>query len=291
VAVDVAAPDACARLDSALASMPPLAGIVHAAGVVADAPLHAHDDDRMATVLAPKVDGAWNLHRLSATRALDFFVAFSSAASLIGSSGQAAYAAANAFLDALAYHRRTLGLPAVCINWGPWGGAGMATTDLVRQRLARRGITPLDPGEALSVFRSALAPDAPVRFGVLTADWPTFARQFPRGPSRYFERVAGMTKEIATAPVEIAALPRDARGSALQALVREHCAAVLGFANPSDIGSTDTFRDIGLDSLTAVELASRLETVLGLPIPRTLPLDNGSVEAMSVRLATLLETA
>src|SRR5258708_11587520 len=107
-------------------SMPPLRGIIHAAGVLDDGLLLNLDRERLAAVMAPKVEGAWNLHALTLNRPLDFFVLFSSVASALGSPGQGSYAAANAFLDALSQHRRTLGLPSLTINWGPWAAVGMA---------------------------------------------------------------------------------------------------------------------------------------------------------------------
>src|SRR5262249_23185671 len=131
-----------ARIDS---SMPPLRGIIHVAGVLDDGLLLNLDRERLAAVMAPKFEGAWNLHSLTLNRPLAFFVLFSSIASVLGSPGQGPYAAANAFLDALSHHRRALGLPALTINWGPWGDVGMAARANRGRRLTMRGIDAIPP--------------------------------------------------------------------------------------------------------------------------------------------------
>jgi hypothetical protein len=133
--------------------MPPLRGIFHAAGVLDDGLMLNLDEERFQKVLEPKMLGAWNLHALTQTTPLDFFVLFSSAASLLGSPGQSNYAAANAFLDALAHHRQALNLPALSINWGPWAMVGLAATQANRgDRLAMLGIESLSPAQGIEAL-------------------------------------------------------------------------------------------------------------------------------------------
>ena len=125
------------------ATLPPLKGIIHAAGVLDDGVLSQQNWSRWETVLMPKVRGAWNLHQATRDLPLDFFVLYSSVASVLGSAGQSNYAAANAFLDGLAQHRQSLGLPALSVNWGPWAEEGMSTNEVVRRQLAKQRIIPL----------------------------------------------------------------------------------------------------------------------------------------------------
>ena len=160
---------------------PPLRGIVHAAGVVDDAVLLQQDWPRFERVMAPKVEGAWNLHVLARTRPLDFFVLFSSVASLLGSAGQANYAAANAFLDALAHRRRAEGLRGLAVNWGPWAEVGMAARlgDADRRRLARSGLSPMPADRALDALGRALAANV-AQAAILEMDWRVQAQERPR---------------------------------------------------------------------------------------------------------------
>ena len=175
-AADVSQPGAIERVLSELAaSMPPLRGVVHAAGMLDDGVVQRQNWPRFERVLAPKISGAWRLHTLTADVDLDFFVCFSSAASLLGWAGQGNYAAANAFLDALAQHRRAVGLPALSINWGPWRTLGMAASlgERERARLAESGLGAIDPAEGLAVLGELLETDEP-QVAVLPVDWPKF---------------------------------------------------------------------------------------------------------------------
>ena len=141
---DVArADDVASVIESIRMSMPPLRGVVHAAGVLDDGIVAHLDQRRLRDVMAPKVDGAWNLHALTRDVDLDFFVLFSSAASVLGSPGQAHYAAANSFLDALAWHRRAEGRSALSINWGPWAEVGLVNRPEQVRHLSRHGIEPM----------------------------------------------------------------------------------------------------------------------------------------------------
>ena len=151
-------------------SMPPLRGVFHAAGILDDGVLLQLDEERFARVMAPKVSGAWNLHRLTLEDDLDFFVLFSSAASVLGSPGQGNYVAANAFLDALAHHRRALGMPALAINWGAWTEVGLATRSDRVEHLTRQGIMPFTPEQGVLLMERMLELDLVQCMGV-AMDW------------------------------------------------------------------------------------------------------------------------
>src|SRR5262249_34104842 len=180
---DVADAAAVARmLQEVRSTMPPLGGIIHAAGALADAFLLRQDAATLRRVLAPKIQGAWNLHTQTQDCRLDFFVCFSSVAALLGSPGQGNYAAANASLDALAHHRRALGLPVLSINWGPWSEGGMAATLSHRQqeRWAALGMRTIAPSQALERLGDLIGRDIS-QAAVLDVDWSTFMPQFYRG--------------------------------------------------------------------------------------------------------------
>ncbi|MEM6446994.1 MAG: SDR family NAD(P)-dependent oxidoreductase, partial [Cyanobacteria bacterium P01_D01_bin.123] len=182
IAADVARPEDVEQLLAEIdASMPPLKGIIHAAGVLDDGVLQQQDWARFEKVMAPKVAGTWNLHQATQALPLDFFVCFSSIASLLGAPGQGNYAAANAFMDALAEHRRALGLPGLSINWGPWSTAGMASelTDRDRDRWAAQGLKAIDLQPGLQMLVTLLKRSGQV--GAIPIDWSTFMRQFPSG--------------------------------------------------------------------------------------------------------------
>ncbi len=171
-----------ADLAAVLARAPrPVRGVVHAAGVLDDGVLMQQTWARFEAVLAPKVQGAWNLHRLTRDQPLDFFVLFSSSAALLGSPGQGSYTAGNAFLDALAHHRRALGLPALSIDWGPWSGVGMAAAlDEQRRRWAALGVSEIAPPQGLELLQHALTQDL-TQVAALPVDWVRFLRTFPAG--------------------------------------------------------------------------------------------------------------
>jgi acyl transferase domain-containing protein/NAD(P)-dependent dehydrogenase (short-subunit alcohol dehydrogenase family)/acyl carrier protein len=198
VAADIAdAADVERIFADVLPHLPPLAGVVHAAGVLDDALVAQQTVDRFRRVLAPKVAGAWNLHVRTRALPLDFFVCYSSAASLVGSAGQANYAAGNAFLDALAHHRRALGLRALSINWGAWAGDGMAGGDRMRGRLDAHGLSAIQAADGLAVLsrlieseRHGDADACPAAVGVFPVDWTRFLRQFPAGVPLRFSALA-----------------------------------------------------------------------------------------------------
>jgi hypothetical protein len=179
--MDVArAEEVAAVLSRIEQSMPPLRGVIHAAGVFDDGVLLKQDWARFAGVMAPKVEGAWNLHSLTQHLGLDFFVLFSSASALLGGPGQAGYAAANAFLDGLVHYRRAQGAAALSINWGPWAEVGQAAVLglSLQRRYAAQGIGAIAPQEGLSVLES-LIQGREAQVAVLSVQWSSYLQQFP----------------------------------------------------------------------------------------------------------------
>ncbi|MEV5156659.1 SDR family NAD(P)-dependent oxidoreductase [Streptomyces werraensis] len=296
--VTVAAGDAAdrERLADLLADVPavhPLTAVVHTAGVLDDGVLTAQTPDRLDRVLRPKTDAAQTLHDLTRHLDLDAFVLFSSAAGTLGSAGQAGYAAANAHLDAFASWRRAQGLPALSLAWGPWADDGMAAaldaTDAARLR--RTGLVPLTSQEALALFDTALATEAPVLLPLRLdparagTDIPAVLRHPTTGGAP--RRTAGTTAGPAPAPQSptladrVAGLPRAERTALLLELVRTEVAAVLGHPGPDGIPAGRSFKDVGFDSLTAVELRNRLTAATGLRLTPTLVFDHPTPQALA----------
>jgi myxalamid-type polyketide synthase MxaE and MxaD len=241
--------------------MPPLRGVVHAAGLLDDKTLLQLDEERLRAVLRPKVAGAWHLHGLTAGAPLDLFVLFSSVASLLGSPGQGNYAAANAFLDALAHLRRAQGLPAVSINWGPWSDVGLAVAPGRGERLAQRGLGTLAPDQALAALERVLERgDAQV--AVVPFDLARWRQFYPAvGDLPLFALLQG-PEPPAAAPASAAAAPATTPES-LTAYLRDLLARVLG--QPATRVDLDRpLTRLGIDSLMAVEVRNRIETDLGV---------------------------
>jgi len=270
----------------------PLRGVVHAAGVLDDGVMQNLDEARFAKVLAPKVHGAWNLHELTEEADLGFFVMFSSTASLLGSAGQANYAAANAFLDGLAYHRRAKGLVAKSINWGPWSGAGMATrmapADLAR--LERYGFGALDTEQGLSMLRSALAHKAP-ELAVLSLDTRRMQKAWPSGaaPVVFSELIAAHAsprRAASSSPAvdRLEPLAPSERHGALTELLAECVASVLALPSSAHVSPDRPLQEMGLDSLMAVELRNKVSDLIGQPLAATLMFDYPTVGKLAEHL-------
>ncbi|WP_461012538.1 type I polyketide synthase, partial [Streptomyces capparidis] len=288
-----------AALADALAGVP-LTGVVHTAGVLADGVVTSLTRERLDAVLRPKVDAAWNLHELTRDRDLSAFVLFSSAAGTLGAPGQGNYAAANAFLDALAGHRGAAGLPGVSLAWGLWATpsgmtGGMDDGDL--RRLARTGLLPLATEQGLALFDAAVADGRPVlvpaRLNTAGAAWqdevPFLLRGLVRAPARR-DTGAGSAAALRR---RLADAPEAERDRLLLDLVRTHVAAVLGHEAAGTIDPERGFMDLGLDSLTALELRNRLTAATGQRVTPTLVFDHPTPAAVArhLRAALLPEAA
>ncbi|MCP3097313.1 SDR family NAD(P)-dependent oxidoreductase [Myxococcus sp. K15C18031901] len=293
---DVTRADDVARLLSSVdAELPPLRGVVHAAGVIADGVLTQLDAERLRAVLAPKVQGAWNLHVQTLGRPLDAFVMFSSAASVLGSPGQGNYAAANAFMDALAHHRRAAGLPALSLDWGPWAEVGLAAVATNRgERLALRGVGNMPPEQALTALGRLLATDA-AQVAVVPLDlrqWREFylgAAQSPFLSVLMQERVSTPGPRKGGARELLANAEPAARRGLLEEYLREQLGRILRM-EPARIDPEQPFGDLGMDSLTGLELRNRLESGLKLTLSATLAYAYPTVRALTTHLFGKLES-
>jgi pimaricinolide synthase PimS1 len=294
-------------LSAALRKIPtehPLSAVVHTAGVLDDAMIGSLTEARLDGVLAPKLDAAWALHELTADADLAAFVLFSSAAGLVDGVGQANYAAGNTFLDALAEHRRDLGLPATSLAWGLWSpdegealgmGATLSKADL--NRIARLGLVPLTVSESLAALDAALATGAPavvptrVDRAALRAreDIPALLRGLaPIGRRRAAATISGELTPERQFAERFAPLSEADRDRAVLDLVRTHVAAVLGHDSAGAISPSRPFGEIGFDSLAAVELRNVLDSVTGMRLPATLVFDHPTPRALAEHIVTRL---
>ncbi|MGN9767719.1 type I polyketide synthase [Micromonospora sp. SD12] len=284
-ACDVADRAALAKLLDEVPADAPLTSVVHAAGVLEDGVLDGLTADRLATVLRPKVLGALHLHELTVGRELRAFVLFSAMAGQLGAAGQGSYAAANAYLDALAEQRHRQGLPATSVAWGPWSAGGMAATDqAVEERRRRTGVARLDTAPALTALAQCVARGEPATM-VAGIDWaryvPGFVAVRPSpliaGVAEARRAVAERAEDTGVSAESLAALlagQTDAeRRKTLLELVRGQAAAVLGHASMDAVEPDRAFRELGFDSLTAVELRNRLTAATGVRLPATVVFD------------------
>ncbi|RPF25315.1 acyl transferase domain-containing protein [Streptomyces sp. Ag109_G2-6] len=300
-ACDAADRDALAAVLAAVPAEHPLTAVVHAAGVSDDGVISALTPERVAAVLRPKADAAVNLHELTRGEDLTAFVLFSSVAAAFGGPGQGNYAAANAFLDSLAQHRRALGLPATSLAWGLWAersGLAGKLDDAHLDRIGRTGVAAMDSEEALGLFDAATAlPDAhlmPARLDLAAfraqgaARIPALLRALVRVPARRSAAGAAAAAEDNALAVLLAALAPEDRERHLLDLVRTQAAAVLGHAGPDGIEARRAFSDLGFDSLTAVEMRNALKALTGLPLSATLIFDYPTPQVLAGHLAELL---
>jgi polyketide synthase 12 len=271
----------------------PLGAIIHAAGAIEDATIEALSAESLESAFAPKVDGAWHLHELSEGMDLSAFVTFSSAAGVLGSPGQGNYAAANAYLDALAQRRRAEGLPATSIAWGLWQRESAMTAhlgegDLARMR--RSGVAALTDRQGLDLFEQALRGGhaatlalgidrAGLRAQAAAGALPAILSNLVRAPARRRSSAGPSLAKM------LASTPEAGREALVLGLVRAEVATVLGHGSPEAIEPTKAFKEMGFDSLAAVELRNRLQAATGLRLGATAVFDHPSSAALAGLLA------
>jgi NAD(P)-dependent dehydrogenase (short-subunit alcohol dehydrogenase family) len=285
---------ALARVD---ATMPPLRGVVHAAGVIEDGMLLRQNWSRLSSVIEPKVVGAAHLHRLTADRGLDLFVLMSSYAAVLGAPGQAGYAAANAGLEALAQRRAGDGLASTAIGWGPWDGVGMAADAATASVWSDRGIRPLSSAAALELFDELIAAGVDA-CTALDVDWSTYATWSGRGRTRP-ELALLASRGLSAMQPEAGALLRGYEATAPMDRERyvEHyvggvVADVLGIRSGQLVDPDRGLFDLGIDSMMAVTLANRLRSELPDPtaLPMTLAIDYPTVSVLAAAVSRALRT-
>lgn len=291
---DVTDPDALHSLmDMLREKLPPLRGVIHAAGVLDDQTIMQMDANRFREAIKPKMDGAWNLHVLTQDMPLDFFVMYSSVAGVLGLAGQSNYAAGNAFLDGLAHYRRARGLPALSVDWGPWSSVGLAAAEANRgERLASRGLGSITPAEGMTILEGLLN-GGTAQTAVMRFDATQWAQTYPASANLLAELLveAGETPTAqADAPSDdfkmllLAAEAGKVRRNLLETHIREKVAQVLGLAvNRVDVQKP--LRNMGIDSLMTLELRNRLESSLKLTLPATLVFNYPTVAALTGHLA------
>ncbi|KPI21985.1 6-deoxyerythronolide-B synthase, partial [Actinobacteria bacterium OK074] len=307
-ACDIADRGQLGALLDAIPAKRPLTAVFHTAAVLRDGVITTLTPGQLADVLRVKVGGARNLDALTAGLDLDAFVLFSSTAGTIGAPGHANYAPGNALLDALAQQRRARGLPATAIAWGPWADGGMAEGS-VGERLQRHGVRPMNPELALGALQSALDHDD-TTLAVTDIDWDLFAHAYTTArPRPFLDDLPDAVRALAVRGTphhdpqdtkgdldgdlarQLAALPEPEQRAAFDELVRAHAAVVLNHTDAQDVEPTRSFRELGFDSLTAVELRNALSTAVGRPLPATLVFDYPTPTALAEHLRAALGPA
>ena len=260
-------------------TLPPLKGVIHCAGVLDDGVIADRDWNSFTKVLAPKVQGAWNLHELTRKYDLESFILFSSASSLLGSAGQANYCAANAFLDALAHVRRSQGLPAIAINWSAWQDTGLASDVKTTNSLKQKGIGAIAPRQAINILEQLLS-ESPAQIGVIPIDWKRY-----NNPVTSLDR--HQTVNINLKQQLIDTDPSQRLEKAI-AQISQQVENILGIKNVEEIDLELGFSDLGLDSLASVELRNKVCSSYDLDLSATTIFDYPSIKALANYLLTLI---
>ncbi|MEU9015672.1 SDR family NAD(P)-dependent oxidoreductase, partial [Streptomyces sp. NPDC048479] len=288
-ACDMVDRNAVAALIAAVPADQPLTAVVHTAGVLDDGVIDALTPERFATVLAPKADAALTLHELTRDLDLSAFVLFSGVAGTLGDAGQGNYAAANSYLDALAEQRHADGLAATSVAWGRWGDSGLAAGGAIGERLDRGGVPAMAPRSAIRALQQALD-HAEAAVAVADIQWERFAPGYTAvRPSPFLGDLPEVRQLAESAPAageaggdspaealrrRLAVMPQAEQALAVLELVRSHAATALGHPTTDEVGAGRAFKELGFDSLIALELRNRLNAATGLRLPATLVFDH-----------------
>ena len=268
--------------------LPPLKGVVHCAGIISDRTIAQQDWHSFQQVLAPKVQGAWNLHHLTQKYDLENFILFSSASSLLGSAGQANYCAANAFLDTLAHARRNLGLPAIAINWCAWKNTGLAANTQITKALKQQGIGSIKPNQGIEILEQLLL-NAPAQIGVIPFDWDVWQQHNSVTP--YYEDLVSVPAYAENSSNYkqhlLAAIPKQ-REYLLKEQISQQLGDILGIKDLDKIDLASGFAELGLDSLGSVELRNKLQYSYNLKLSLTVIFDYPNITALTNYLSSLL---
>jgi len=292
----------CARLMARIDALPhPLRGVIHAAGVLDDRSIAQMDWERFAAVLQPKTQGAWNLHGATRGRLLDFFVLFSSASCTLGNRGQANYAAGNAFMNALALHRRAQGLCAASVCWGPFAEVGMAAGgSQAGARMAKSGILGLRPADGVAALAGIIGQDLAVPT-IVDMDWRTFWETLPEDlAATFFEDLAasgsaalpaagadrreGEDSGAASALARVKAAPADGRPALVLDLVRRLAGRIMGYTDMNLVPTDLSITRMGLDSLMTMDFRNQVEKRLAVQLPYAFLAEHASLEDIAARV-------
>ena len=281
VKTDISQPDSVAMLIAATDI--PLRGVVHVAGILDDGMLRDQTRQRFLKVMNPKVQGTWNLHKLTKEMPLDFFVCFSSMTSVIGALGQGNYSAANAFMDALCHHRHALGLPAVSINWGPWATSGMATQldANLQSRWEAIGFGMIPPSQGAHLFANLFTAKAP-QVGAMPINWSKYTVESAFFTD--FRKTTDQKKEQQKTSLNfletVKAAEKEQRQPLLVAHIQSQVSKVLGYQKDRVFSVSEGFFDLGMSSLTSVELRNNLQNSLSCRLPATLTFDYPTIKKL-----------
>jgi acyl transferase domain-containing protein/acyl carrier protein len=259
-------------------NLPRLRGVIHAAGILDDGAIRTQNWSRFQSVMAAKIAGGWNLHRLTKKRKLDFFVLFSSISAYWGTPGQSNYAAANAFLDGLAHYRNALQLPAKTVNWGSWASVGMATLlrDHIQEQKKKQGLGVIEINDGMTILGRLINSDN-VQTVVVDVDYGKYVQQLSSVPPLFQELATKKVKSSTTQNDKPKVLAHKLEGLSVEesrqmitTFCTGHAAKILGVSDPSGLDINTSLFDYGLDSLSAVELSNLFELALGQRLPVTL---------------------